>query len=142
MTHKVTVRMKALRAAYLGDARGDKGAACKLAGYSIPAGCSPSQPWNVLKRRNPAWIAALEEEFNTSMIMKGREIDERLAALARNPDHRDHYKALELLAKMSGKLKEQLIVVDRRTLNSELDALIGVMREQRLAVEVPLSSSN
>lgn len=74
--------------------------------------------------------------------MKGREIDERISNLARDPTHRDHYKALELLAKMSGKLKEQLVVVDRRTLNSELDALIGVMREQRLAVEVPLSSSN
>jgi hypothetical protein len=67
--------------------------------------------------------------------MKGREIDERLSNLARDPSHRDHFKALEILAKMSGKLKEQLVVVDRRTLNTELDSLIGVMREQRVAVE-------
>jgi hypothetical protein len=135
MNHKVTKRMERLRAAYLGESRGDAAEACKIAGYKCAPGVSPSQPWSVIKRRNPQWIAALEKEFNDNLIMKGREIDERLSNLARDPSHRDHFKALEILAKMSGKLKEQLVVVDRRTLNTELDSLIGVMREQRVAVE-------
>lgn len=138
---KLTKRMQRLRAAYLGEARGDAGMACQIAGYKAGPTGSPSQPWSVLKRRNPEWIAGLEKEFNDNLIMKGKEIDERISNLARDSSHRDHYKALELLAKMSGKLKEQLVVVDRRTLNSELDSLIALMREQRATAEAPQRSN-
>jgi hypothetical protein len=139
MAMKVTARMKKLREAYLGEARGDHGVACRLAGYKLTPGTSPAHAWNVLKRRNPGWIAALELELQTSMTMRGKEIDERLTALARDPSHRDHYKALELLAKMSGKLKDQVIVVSRDQLNRELDSLIGVLKSQR-ETELPTHS--
>lgn len=130
---KITRRMERLRAAYLGDARGDPGMACTLAGYKQNPNTSPAHAWHVLKRRNPKFIASLEQEFIDQMIMKGREIDERLTAIARDPEHRDHYKALELLAKMAGKLKEQVVVVDRKALYTELDALIAAERAQREA---------
>ena len=119
---KWTNRLKTLKAAYLGEARGDGALACSIAGYKMPA-----QAWLNFKKRQPQEAARWEEEFRDQLIMKGREIDERLAALARDPSHRDHYKALEALAKMSGKFKDTVIVIDRKKLDAEFDELVSTM---------------
>jgi hypothetical protein len=70
------------------------------------------------------------------MVMSSREVDERLAAVARDPTHKDHVKALELLARMHGKLETKLLVgsIDRPTLNKQLDTMLESLTAQR-AVE-------
>jgi len=69
------------------------------------------------------------------MVMQPREVDERLAAVARDPKHKDHVKALELLARMHGKLDTKLLVggIDRSALNKELDAMLEMLKGQRAA---------
>lgn len=128
MSLKWTNRLRTLKAAYLGEARGDGAEACRIAGYRIPA-----QAWLNFKKRQPQEAARWEEEFRDQLIMKGREVDERLAALARDPSHRDHYKALEAIAKMHGKFKDTIIVIDRKKLDTEFDELVSTMLAAKTA---------
>jgi hypothetical protein len=87
-------------------------------------------------RINKAWPELYEKAkkgYLDSLVMSAREVDERLAAVARDPKHKDHVKALELLARMHGKLETKLLVggIDRSTLNKELDAMLEALKEQR-----------
>lgn len=89
-------------------------------------------------RVNKAWPELYEKarkKYLDSLVMSAREVDERLAAVARDPKHKDHVKALELLARMHGKLETKLLVggIDRSTLNKELDDMLGLLKQQRAA---------
>lgn len=101
--------------------------AARQAGYKWPA-----KQASKLKSAWPDLWEKAEQSARESLVMGGREVDERLAAIARDPQHRDHYKALELLARIHGKLNDKFTVeVNRAELNKQLDALIATMVQHR-----------
>jgi hypothetical protein len=71
--------------------------------------------------------------------MSWPEVEEGIAELARTRGHRDRLKALELLAKLHGKLDPKLsVTVDRTTIEEHLSELLQQMalNKQELAIDV------
>jgi hypothetical protein len=127
---RLTAKVKSFLAAYEGPCALDGTKAARQAGYRWP-----DKAASRLKAKWPELIAKAEDAFRAKMVMSAREVDERLAAVARDPKHKDHVKALELLARMHGKLETKLLVggIDRNALNKELDAMLDMLKEQRAA---------
>lgn len=128
---RMTAKAKALLAAYGGVARLNLTEAARIAGYSAPA----TQGWN-LRRKWPEEFARVEDEFKRRLAISDEELDEIISNLARNPKHKDHYKAVELVCRLKGKLSEKVqITLDRPTLNRQLDELVALMVSSRAAVQ-------
>lgn len=114
--------------AYRGPARLNVTEAARLAGYAFPSRVGH----RVFKKYREVFEEA-EKELKQALRMGGEEVDERITELARNAKHKDHYKALELLAKMHGKLNEKIhVTLDRSSLNSQLDELVSLMVQARV----------
>jgi hypothetical protein len=130
---RMTAKAKALLAAYGGEARLNLTEAARIAGYSSPA----TQGWS-LRRKWPEEFARVEDEFRRRLAISDEELDEIISSLARNPKHKDHFKAVELVCRLKGKLSEKVhITLDRPTLNRQLDELVALMVSSRAAtVEV------
>jgi hypothetical protein len=128
---RLTGRAKAFFANLAGPCALDGTKAAAMAGYR-----HPQKAASRLKAKWPDLVQHAEDTYRERMVMSAREVDERLAAVARDPKHKDHVKALELLARMHGKLETKLLVggIDRSTLNKEIDALLDTLKSQR-AVE-------
>lgn len=108
--------------------------AARLAGYSSPA----VQGWN-LRRKWPEEFARVEEEFRRKLAISDEELDEIISSLARNPKHKDHFKAVELVCRLKGKLSDKVhVTLDRTALNTQLDDMLKLMVRSR-AVEKQLT---
>lgn len=131
---RLTPKIKAYFEILAGPAAMNATAAASKVGYKHPASAG--------HRINKLWPQLLEKarsKYLDSLVMSAREVDERLAAVARDPKHKDHVKALELLARMHGRLETKLLVggIDRSSLNKELDAMLDVLKKQRAGETEP-----
>ncbi len=120
---------KLLRAleAYEKVTSGDWTEAVRIAGYRWPDRVA----WQLKKKHWDLLEEADQRRLNAA-IMSTRELEERIVNLARNPAHRDHFKALELLAKIHGKLDPKITVqLERGSLASQIDELLVVMTSAR-----------
>lgn len=116
--------------AFKGPARGNVTEAARMAGYAFPEKVG----YRVWKRYREVFEQA-EDELRQSLKVSGEELDERISDLARNPKHKDHYKALELLCRLHGKLSEKVhVTLDRSQLNSQLDELLALMLSSRAPI--------
>lgn len=116
--------------AFKGPARGNVTEAARVAGYSFPEKVGH----RVYKRYRELFDQA-EDELRQSLKVGGEELDERISELARNPKHKDHYKALELLCRLHGKLSDKVhVTLDRATLNTQLDELLTLMLSSRAPI--------
>jgi len=127
---RITPKIRTFFEVLSGKAAMNGSAAAAEVGYKHPASAA-----HRLKRLWPDLYQQAEDRWRASMVMQPREVDERLAAVARDPKHKDHVKALELLARMHGKLDTKLLVggIDRSALNKELDAMLEMLKGQRAA---------
>ena len=120
-------KLRALVEAYKGQAALNATEAARLAGYAFPEVAGPR-----LKKRYPEVFEQAEQEFRESLRMSPEELDERITSLARNSKHKDHYKALELIARMYGKLSEKVhVTLDRGSLNGQLDSMLTMLLQSR-----------
>lgn len=122
-------KLRAFFDAYAGDARMNATEAARLAGYG-----SPQQTGHKIRSTFPDLIQKAESKFRESLTMGAKEVDERLAAIARDPQHKDHFKALEALARIHGRFNDKLnLTVDRATLNKQIDDLVASMTAARVS---------
>lgn len=127
---RMTGKVKALLAAYVGEARLNLTEAGRLAGYSKPA-----QQARQIRAKWPEEFERAEAEFRQRLEITDQELNEIISSLARNPKHKDHFKAVELLCRLKGKLSEKVhVTLDRNTLNSQLDELIALMVQSRATI--------
>lgn len=123
----MTRRFRALLEAYGNEGKFNVTEAARLAGYRCP-----EKVGHRLRKRFPEAFAEVEQRFREGLKVQREEVEERIADLARNPKHRDHFKALELLAKMHGMLSEKVnVTIDRSNVNSNLDELVRSMTVSR-----------
>lgn len=103
--------------------------ACRKAGYGFPSKAAAQ-----IRKRHGKVLEAIADEWRKGLAMDAEEATERLAAVARNPKHKDHFNALKTLLTMHGKLDPTLNVnLSRSELNRALDELIGQLTEAREA---------
>ncbi len=106
---------------FIGPARGNLKKACEMAGYKWP-GLAANQ---LMKRFGGVW-EVLGEALENQRVMSVSEWDMRVTWLARNPNHKDHYKGLELWGKVIGRVTDKLsITIDRPQLNVQLQDLVA-----------------
>lgn len=126
---RVTAKFRAMIEAYKGQAALSVTEAARMAGYGDPSRVG----WE-LKRRFPEVFAEAEAEFRERLKISSEELDELISNLARNPKHKDHYKALELLCRMTGRLSEKVhVTLDRSAMNAQLDEMLTLMMKSRAA---------
>jgi len=112
--------------AYQGAARLDGVEAARLAGYK-----SPAKAFAQLRRTRRAELEEAELAFRERLTMDWPEVAEGIAAVARAEKHKDRLKALELLARIHGKLDPKLsIQFDRRTLETHIADVIAQLGQQ------------
>jgi hypothetical protein len=71
------------------------------------------------------------EELKESLTMSPDECQQRLAELARDKDHKDHFRALETIARIHGIMNDKLAIsLDRKTLMRQLDEVLGAIAQQ------------
>lgn len=130
-------KLRAFFEAYAGDARMNATEAARMAGYR-----AAQQTGYRIGKAFPELIQKYESKFRDSLTMGAKEVDERLAAIARDPKHKDHFKALEALARIHGRFNDKLnLTVDRATLNRQIDDLVASMSAARLAQSKSLDRS-
>lgn len=116
-------RVKQFFALYGGECRLNAGEAAKKAGYAWgeTIGCK-------LKRRYPRTTEVVENGFLQSLSLQPNEIHEHLTAIARDPGHKDRFRALELAAKIHGMTSDKLqITMTRNQLLSAVDEEIAAI---------------
>jgi hypothetical protein len=124
---RITKKLALMLEAYKGEAKLNVTEAARLAGYGCPKAVGAR-----IRRQHRELFDRAEVEMKEALVMGGRELDERITNLARNEDHKDHYKALELLAKIHGKLSEKVdITIKKGSLDTSLDSLLLVMLQAR-----------
>lgn len=129
---KVSSKWRQFVAAFEGEAKLDGVEACRIAGYS-----NPSRAWWQLRQRRRVDLEEIEKRFRERLTMDWPEVEAGIAAVARNLSHKDRLKALELLAKIHGKLDPKLsIQFDRTTLEKHITEIIAQLGEQ-VAAEQP-----
>jgi hypothetical protein len=79
-----------------------------------------------VRRRWAEVLAAVEKEWRAGLQMSAEEATEIMAAIARNPKHKDQYNATKTLLTMHGKLDTSLNVnLSRSELDKALDDLLA-----------------
>ena len=129
-----SAKFRAFLAAYVGEAKLNGVEAARMAGYA-----NPSKAFVQLRKRRAAEIAEAELAFRDQLQMGWAEVAEGIAAVARDAMHKDRLKALELLAKIHGKLDPKLsIQFDRATLEKHIADVIAQLSSQ-VATDAPLA---
>jgi phage terminase small subunit len=106
---------------YLTTADGNATQAAREAGFSAPSALGSR-----LVRQLREVIAAREVVLRDKALISAGEVQEKLSQLARDPDHKDHFRALELMAKIHGLLSEKLdITVSRKQLRDDVTEAMG-----------------
>ena len=124
---RMTAKVKALLAAYGGQAGLNLTEAARLAGYSKPA-----QQGHNIRRKWPEAFDKVEAEFQARLQVSDEELDQVISNLVRSPKHKDHYKAVELMCRMKGRLSEKVhVTLDRSNLNGQLDSMLTMLLQSR-----------
>jgi hypothetical protein len=116
--------------AYLGDCDRDGTAACRLAGYEgLPSSLHTRS--NRLKRKYAQVIAAYDARLVTADIILPREVQSKLAEIARDASlqPRDRIKALELIARIHGMLTDTVKVEGQVQIKQAILASLGPVVE-------------
>lgn len=123
-------KFRKMLAAFVANGCSDLTEACKKAGYGFP-----SKAAGQVRKRWAEVLAAVQLEYREGLKMSAEEATEVLAAIARNPKHKDQYNAAKTLLTMHGKLDPTLnVTLTRSELNKALDELIGQLAESRQAI--------
>lgn len=78
-----------------------------------------------MKRRYGYLVEQRSVALRDSLSMSAREVVEGLSVVARTKEHKDHVRALEILAKIHGLLIDKLdLKIDRRTVAQEVEAAL------------------
>lgn len=105
---------------YFGEANRVATRAAKLAGYRCE-GTAGSRTKRLLAKE----IAARELELAESSRMSADEVLVSLTEIARDANHKDRCRALELMAKIHGLMAEKLnITLDRKGMQQELSGAL------------------
>jgi len=128
-SRKKTPRLRRFFAYFGAEAELDGTKAARLAGYSWPEKTEAR-----LRKAWPEEFEKAEVAFKERLVVSWSEAQELLAAVARNPKHKDQLKAVELVAKLHGKLDPKLsIALDRKTIDEHLQELLQQMAQNKLA---------
>lgn len=124
------VRLTARRAKfielYFGKHLFNATAAAAEAGFKHPRNAGS----HLAKKLAPL-LAAKQVEHDNKMEMQGKEIREKLTSIARTDNHKDQVRALELLAKITGQLSDNIkITQDRSQMEADLVAALEQLRTQ------------
>lgn len=91
----------------------------------------PSVAGYQLTKKLAPLLAAKRVEHDNKMEMQGKEIREKLTSIARTDNHKDQVRALELLAKITGQLSDNIkISQDRSAMEADLVAALEALRTQ------------
>jgi hypothetical protein len=113
----------------VGDAHLNLTEAAKMAGYKDAA-----KRAHALKRKYSEVFEAAEVAFREGLSMQAEEAMEGMAAIARDPDHKDRYNAIKTMLTLHGKLDPTLnLNVKRADLDKALDKLIVQLTETKAA---------
>lgn len=116
-SRKINKKLKLFFSAYVEKTGLDGKEAARIAGYKWP-----DKAWLAIRNRYSDLLGIAEQEFLQRQMVSDVEVDAALAHLVRNPLHRDHIKACELVAKMRGRLDTKVtVVMDRTAMLKELD---------------------
>lgn len=125
-------------AAYIGDAKLNLLEACRMAGYKDAASASMTA-----RRKWPEVIEQAEVDFRAGLSMQSEEAMESMAAIARDPNHKDRYNAIKTMLTIHGKLDPTLNVnLKRSELDKALDELITQLAETKAAEEAQEARAN
>lgn len=127
---RLTAKVKAFLAAYEGEAKLNATQAARLAYGGKREGnlSAPAMIARDIRRRFPDLMEAAEERFREKFTMGDEELDQHLSEISRDKQHKDRLRALELIARMKGRLNDKLKVeIDRKTMLKEIEALLQVL---------------
>ena len=124
---RLTAKVKAFLAAYGGEAKLNATQAARLAYGGKREGNlrSPGMIARDIRRRFPDLMEEVEERFRDQFSMGDAELDEHLAEISRDKQHKDRLRALELIARMRGRLNDKLqVTVDRKSMMKEIEQFL------------------
>jgi hypothetical protein len=128
---KKTPRLRRFFAFYGGESALDGTDAARRAGYAWPEKAVAR-----LRETWPEEFERVEDGFRDRLKVGWDEAQEIVAAIARDPKHKDRIKAVELIAKLHGKLDPKIhVAVDRTTVEQHLQDLLQQMARNKLAAE-------
>lgn len=131
-SRKLTTRVKRFLTFYETTAQLDPVEAARLVGYSAPH--------QIASKLSQQWADKLEEiqvRVRGKLSMSAEETRQRVAAVARDINHKDHVRALELNARMHGLLSDKLdIRVSRADLVSNIKLALERVQRAELG-EIP-----
>jgi len=121
---RMTPRVKAFLDAYGGVAQLNATEAARLAGFKHPA-----QAGHLIRKRWAELVAEEEQKVAEKFRISDEELDRHLSEIARNSEHRDRLRALELIARMKGRLNDKLkIEVDRKGMLKEIEQILSSLQ--------------
>lgn len=117
---KMSRRIKKLFNAYLGEAAGNGAKAAEIAGYSLPARSA-----HRLLKEHKEVLKDLEDKWNKESTLQSSRIDLLLSeiAVSKEEQSRDRIRAMEILAKLQGRLNEK-VQLDKTQLVKDLDTAV------------------
>jgi len=122
-------KFRAMLGAWVEGNCSDLTEACRVAGYGFPSKAAAQ-----VRKRWVEVLAAVEAEWRKGLQMSAEEASERLAAIARNPKHKDHFNAIKTLLTMHGKLDPTLNVnLSRAEMNKAFDDLVAQLAADKAA---------
>jgi hypothetical protein len=130
---RLTPKVKAFMAAYGGEARCNASEAARLVfgkgGMGPGTGVRSAQVIGAeMRRKWPELMEEAEERFKSRFQMSDDELDEHLSEISRDKQHKDRLRALELIARMKGRLNDKLKVeIDRKSMLKEIEMLLQVL---------------
>lgn len=120
----MTRRREAFLDAYFGIAKLNGQEAARIAGFRHPRTAGP-----YLLRKMSDVVEQRLVAFRSAKVLSADEVNEIIAEIARDPQHKDRLKAVELAARINGQLSDKLsVTIDRKQIQSELDAEFTVIR--------------
>lgn len=113
--------------AYITVAKYDATNAARVAGYSWP-----EKTGTRLRKKYWRVFELAEIALRDNLVMGAREWDETVTSIARNSDHRDQLKALELWGKVIGRVNDKIVIdQDRSSLTHKLTQLVNIMLDAK-----------
>lgn len=116
---------------YLGGECGLEGkAAAEKAGYAFGATLGSK-----LKRKYPKTAQMVEEKYWAGLSLQPKEIHKHLSDIARDPTHRDRFRALELASRIHGMTSEKLQITMTRpqllkAVDEEIASILAAEQEK------------
>ena len=130
---KLTSRVKRFLTFFETTAQLDAVEAARMTGYT-----APHQAASKLER---IWFDKLEDarvRVRGKLVMDATETQQRIAAVARDITHKDHVRALELVARIHGLLSDKL---DIKVSRGDVASHLGRALERIERAEIPAPSA-